>query len=554
MLAEEIRKQFSFNEILCLCSSTFGIFDEFSKQASVRIFTQTPSDSFAEEDLARTLIGDPLVELDKLNSTFDFIVGDLPLGMFNSRWIDETKNISISTRRNWLILLKSLLHLKENGLGLYLIEPTFWSKRWKDFQDKLNDYGFFILAVFNPPEKILFPQTSLQPNLILVSREKVDKLFVAEIEDLDSIRLQISNLLKRTSTNNLSEGIMINASVFRDFYNFKISTQIEKLKTQYKEYSTYKLSDISIEINLGRNNQLFTSRENSIYIPRVGNSPVIADLENAKLKHQNYIQVALDKAIVNNNYLELFFSSELGQLVLQSLYSGSVIPHINKSDLTNVFIPVPPLDEQKLIVDTESELNRLTKNIENFKRELSLNPRSANSIREKVVDLLEQLNLLSDADKIFSLVRKGESKTLEFKETLSLDVKKKAKEKYIEKSVLKTIVGFLNTDGGILLVGISNDGIIHGLQDEISGFHKNLDRFLLHFKNLIKDQIGEEFYPDINYRIVDVSDKNVLFIECSASSKPCFLDRKEFYVRTNPATDLLEGPKLIEYITRRFHT
>jgi predicted HTH transcriptional regulator len=204
-------------------------------------------------------------------------------------------------------------------------------------------------------------------------------------------------------------------------------------------------------------------------------------------------------------------------------------------------------------VDTESELDRLIKNIDNFKRELSLNPRSANSILEKVVDLLEQLNLLSDADKILSLVRKGESKTVEFKETLSLDVKKKTKEKYIEKPVLKTIVGFLNTDGGILLVGISNDGVIHGLQDEISRFHKNLDKFLLHFKNLIKDQIGEEFYPDINYRIVDVSDKNVLFIECNASSKPCFLDGKEFYVRTNPATDLLEGPKLIEYISRRFH-
>jgi hypothetical protein len=316
-----------------------------------------------------------------------------------------------------------------------------------------------------------------------------------------------------------------------------------------------KLSDVSSEISLGRTNQLFTSRENAVYIPRVGNSPVIANLENAMLKHQNYIQVVLDETIANNKYLELFFSSELGQLVLQSLYSGSVIPHINKSDLTNVFIPIPPLDEQRLIVDTGSELNRLTKTIESFKRELSLNPRSASSIQEKVADLFEQLNLLSDADRILSLIRKGESKTLEFKETLSLDVKKKTKEKYIEKSVLKTIVGFLNTDGGTLLVGVSDDGVIRGLQDEISRFHKNLDKFLLHFKNLIKSQIGEEFYPDINYRNVDISGKSVLLVECNATNRPCWLNRKEFYVRINPATDLLEGPKLVEYISRRFpHT
>jgi len=365
-LADEIRQKFSFHEILCLCSSTFGIFDEFCKQASLRIINQKRGGSFTEEDSARAFIGDPFVELDRVKSTFDFIAGDLPLGMSNSKWTDETQNKSISARRNWLILLKSLLLLKGEGLGLYLVEPAFWSKRWKNFQDILNGYGFFILAVFNPPEKLLFPHTSLQPNLILVSREKTDELFIAEIEDTESIGLQVDNLLRRRSTNNLNEGIFINTRDFRDFYNFKISKQIEKLKTQYKEYSRYKLSDVSSEISLGRTNQLFTSRENAVYIPRVGNSPVIANLENAMLKHQNYIQVVLDETIVNNKYLELFFSSELGQLVLQSLYSGSVIPHINKSDLTNVFIPLPPLGEQKLIVDTESELDRLTKTIDCF--------------------------------------------------------------------------------------------------------------------------------------------------------------------------------------------
>ena len=550
-LAEEIRKQFSFEEILCLCCSEFGIFAEFSKQASIKVLSKA-QEEITENITRNVIVGDPFSELDKIDSAFDFVVGDFPMGMANSKWRDETKNISFNARRNWLMLLKSLLLLRENGLGLFLIEPAFWSKQWIDFQEKLNDYGFFICAVFNPPEKILFPYTFLQPNLILVSREKVDKLFIAEIENVDSIGLQINNLIKQASANNLNEGIFIPPSDFRDFYNFKITKQIEKLKTQCKEYSNYKLADISSEINLGRNKQEFTEKENSIYIPRVGNSPVIVGLENLRLKHHNYIQVVLDKAIVLNNYLELFFSSELGQLVLKSLYSGSVIPHINKTDLTNVVVPIPPLEEQKLIVKTEKKLSRLTKTIESFKRELSLNPRSASNIQEKVSDLLEQLNLLSDADRILALIRKGESKTLEFKETLSLDVRKKTKEKYIEKAVLKTIVGFLNTDGGILLVGISDNGDILGLSGEISRFHKNIDRFLLHFKNLIKSQIGEEFYPDIGYRIVNICNKNVLLVECAPDSKPCFLEQKEFYVRTNPATDLLEGPKLVEYISRRF--
>jgi len=154
---------------------------------------------------------------------------------------------------------------------------------------------------------------------------------------------------------------------------------------------------------------------------------------------------------------------------------------------------------------------------------------------------LQQLSLLTDADMVLSLARKGESKTLEYKETLSLDVRKGTKEKYIEKSVLKTIVGFLNTDGGTLLVGIDDDGIVKGVQSEIEKFHQNKDRLLLHFKNLLKDQIGEEFYPDINYRIVDINNKDVLLVECIASQTPCFLSQKEFYIRTNPATDMLSN-------------
>ena len=52
------------------------------------------------------------------------------------------------------------------------------------------------------------------------------------------------------------------------------------------------------------------------------------------------------------------------------------------------------------------------------------------------------------------------------------------------------------------------------------------------------------------FRSVDV--KHVLFVECKSSQAPCYLDRMEFYVRTNPATDKLEGPKLVEYVKNHF--
>jgi predicted HTH transcriptional regulator len=201
---------------------------------------------------------------------------------------------------------------------------------------------------------------------------------------------------------------------------------------------------------------------------------------------------------------------------------------------------------------TQHKLRELKDVIENFNREIALNPTSSASIQGQLSRMLEAMAVLTDADKVRAIIREGESQTIEFKESLSLDVKKQTKESYIEQSSLKTIVAFLNTKGGTLLIGVSDDGQICGVGGEIEKFHKTTDKFLLHFKNLMKSKIGEQFYPFIDNRLVKVDDVNVLLVECKASQTPCFLEGKDFYVRTNPATDKLEGPKLVEYVKHRF--
>jgi hypothetical protein len=47
-------------------------------------------------------------------------------------------------------------------------------------------------------------------------------------------------------------------------------------------------------------------------------------------------------------------------------------------------------------------------------------------------------------------------------------------------------------------------------------------------------------------------EKHVLIVECQQSKKPIYFEGRDFYVRTNPATDKLEGPKLVDYIQNHF--
>jgi hypothetical protein len=52
--------------------------------------------------------------------------------------------------------------------------------------------------------------------------------------------------------------------------------------------------------------------------------------------------------------------------------------------------------------------------------------------------------------------------------------------------------------------------------------------------------------------LVNVLGIDILMVDCRTASGPCFLDGNEFYVRTNPATDKLDGPKLVEYVRNHF--
>ncbi|TLU87852.1 MAG: hypothetical protein FDX21_03275 [Chlorobium sp.] len=490
------------------------------------------------------------------NAHYDLILGDIPLAMGQDTWNNGVK--LIKAQHNWLEILQSLLSLEENGSAIFVLEPRgFGFARGIAFEKELNEHGFFVNAYVNCPERILLPETVITPVLAVLSKKKVKQLFVAELLDEYQASQVVRNYFSNTDNGNLASGKYINAGDYYGFHRIKAKERIECLESQYKTYKEYCLGDLVVQkdnekqINRVATGEQFQETENAVYIPTIGNSPVISKLEDAKLKHQNYFQVVLGDLAIND-YVASFFNSTLGKLIIDSLTSGSFIPHLNKRDIEQALVALPGLDEQKHIVQTHHKLHELKVAINTFDAELAINPTSSNAILGQLDMMLEAIGALTDADKVRGLVREGESKYLEFKETLSLDVKKQTKEKYIEDSALKTVVAFLNTDGGKLLIGVSDTGAILGLNVEIDKFDKSLDKFLLRWKNFVKNRVGEAFYPFIEYKVINVDDKYILLVECERSPRPCYLDTNDFYVRTNPATDKLEGPKLVEYVQNHF--
>jgi len=156
-------------------------------------------------------------------------------------------------------------------------------------------------------------------------------------------------------------------------------------------------------------------------------------------------------------------------------------------------------------------------------------------------------------DKVKDLIKKGESETLEFKSSLRTNLYTKEQDKKIEQAVAKSIVAFLNTQGGTLLVGVDDKGKVLGIKHDT--FPDN-DRFHRHFSNVVKNNIGQEHLPYIRSKIIKMKKGvHVLKVDCKESNREVFLKadgNEEFYVRTGPSSVKLDGSKLISYVNRRF--
>ena len=153
---------------------------------------------------------------------------------------------------------------------------------------------------------------------------------------------------------------------------------------------------------------------------------------------------------------------------------------------------------------------------------------------------------------VLELIKKGENDRMEFKSTLRTNLHTGEQDRKIEHSVLKTIAAFLNSEGGILLIGIMDEGVICGIEKD--HFQSN-DKFNLHFTNLIKEYIGNENLPYLHFELIRVEDKTIMKIDCMKSRKPVFLrfyKDEEFYIRVGAATTQVIGSKLVNYITNNF--
>ena len=157
---------------------------------------------------------------------------------------------------------------------------------------------------------------------------------------------------------------------------------------------------------------------------------------------------------------------------------------------------------------------------------------------------------------VSDLLQLGESQTLEFKSSARWNSHTGGIDKRLQHVVVKTVCGFLNGEGGKLLIGVNDAAEVLGIEADMRtlGSKGNRDGYELFLRQLIEDSLSVSTAGIVRIGFERIGDAEICVVTVASSGKPVFAkplaggaDHIEFWVRIGNATRQLHGDDMLDY-------
>lgn len=341
-------------------------------------------------------LGDTLEILSETSEELDLVVSFPPFGM-RTQSINGTKSkFDFATT----LLLECGEKIKNDGKLIFLVSNSFLMD--EKGKEELMKKGLFVEAVFSIPSGALAPITNISSNLILVTKNNIEKTFVAELSTDESTNISIlKNFRNQKEGKAIQLGCFVSISEFKSLNSLVAEKEMNDLVKRIG-YPSILLTDISISINAlkGNNSEEVEHLSNSIYLPKVGNSPVVASLSELKIKPKNYFQIQLDEKKANAIYIANYFNTAVGKKLRASTEVGAVIPQISKSQLSKCVFYIPDLNTQAELIEVDNKIQQFTFRLDELQRNLWKQPKSYKSIIKELKTINQEEKLENWIDKL----------------------------------------------------------------------------------------------------------------------------------------------------------
>lgn len=156
-----------------------------------------------------------------------------------------------------------------------------------------------------------------------------------------------------------------------------------------------------------------------------------------------------------------------------------------------------------------------------------------------------------------SIVSDGENSLVEFKETLRYNSHTKQADTVLEAVVAKAVAGFLNSQGGTLVIGVDDSGVLLGIGRDLTtlGKRQNVDGFQQSLRQVIREDLGPNALSYVEVLFPWVDGVQVCAVRVAQSPVPVYAKQNSvqgFYVRMGNTTQPLNMQQAHEYIGQHF--
>ena len=163
--------------------------------------------------------------------------------------------------------------------------------------------------------------------------------------------------------------------------------------------------------------------------------------------------------------------------------------------------------------------------------------------------------------KTTKILEKEETQDIEFKATFSVDTKTgKKKSPEIRKAALSEICGFLNTNNGVLLIGVQDSKNRDHAGDKISGIEEDAftgdeDSYSLQLMEIARKALGAHAASQIEIKIEKIGQKHVCRINCKKSRQAVYCNyqgKSQAFIRIGTSTVEPSNEEWIKWCSQHF--
>ena len=312
------------------------------------------------------------------------------------------------TSSSWAFINIVINSLKDTGKAIVVMNNAgLYSLKNSDVEfRKLLVSGGYIESVISLPEK-LFANTSIPVTLLVLSNNNDKIKFInaekmiqnkklinsAKLLNIEEILNEYANISDSSYTKIIDNTELVNESfnlyvqnymgienleikfprilnelcfdVYRGYQisanDINLNSEPQEGLLEHKIVNIVNIIDGIIENNLtkiyledGKLNKYLLKNKDLLVTLKgaITRFSVVELKENERLiPSGNFTVLRLDTSIVNPYYLKMFFESSKGNAIINSIKSGGALPSINISQLKDIKVPVPPIEEQNKIVN-----------------------------------------------------------------------------------------------------------------------------------------------------------------------------------------------------------